>query len=310
MTAATANIPYQPGPFPASHHMGKNGSTAISNDFPPLHYPAAAGFGHVNQSYNNQPAQGVGNGVRAVPGVWNANGNANGNTHGIGSPALTPTRVPSTHISQGASRDRASMSTSSQIRHGTASPHTARSPGLQAANQHHQPQQPSSTTVLSAKPGVPGPQAAPTSPIDPDFPQRQRNTSQALFNHRGTDIPNSADQVVPLKNGNGTGIVGVTSGDTTDLVNGGDKLDFAAAAAASTSTTLAVGGEQPTGSDAKEECTKSVLMSIEDEIEAKLAAISLKEGVAIGPPPSRNLNMSQGHQHGGTTSYAKIVRKA
>lgn len=50
-------------------------------------------------------------------------------------------------------------------------------------------------------------------------------------------------------------------------------------------------------------------MSPEEIIEAKLAAISLREGVVIGPPPSKENGNGNGTPNGPAPSYARIVKR-
>lgn len=90
-----------------------------------------------------------------------------------------------------------------------------------------------------------------------------------------------------------------------DISNeGSDELEFPRRGPSLSSSQTLFDPSAPTSTTAKTEAAGPIdesNMLPEDVIEAKLAAISLREGVTIGPPPNR--------QNGAAPSYAKIVKR-
>lgn len=104
----------------------------------------------------------------------------------------------------------------------------------------------------------------------------------------------------------GSSLITPSTGDTPDISGGSDDLEFPGRGPSlSSSQTLfdpsAPIAVQPEPAPPSVAAIDETAMSPEEVIEAKLAAISLREGVTIGPPPPK--------QNGAAPSYARIVKR-
>lgn len=274
---AANNIQYHPSPiYPPGPHGGNLGPS--TNDFPPLHRNGHAYSPAVTQGVYAEPMQVERAKMRPVAsgGVWN--GTASSARHN-GSPV--PNVRDSANIHQSQHPEQPVSPRSSQH------PGTSRTPGPTRPNGGGAPVAltlfPDSARPLSTEP---------LSPDDPDFPRRQLKTSQTLFDHRERQETvtalSSASSMPPAP----------LAAVAVDVLGGSAEQAGSAAAPAPMSIPIVSAG-----------------MSPEEMIEARLAAVSLKEGVEIGPAPSRSsASGSVGVNGGGNAvgpapSYAKIVRR-
>jgi hypothetical protein len=283
----TTDIPYQPGQFPAAAAAG-----ASSNEFPPLRYGQGYGVGmpcghaSINGSaYGNGYTRGPPGPAYAQPmqldraGPWNPNAMNHGLTSRNTSNKTAGSRIASGDLANNPSQTRTSVP---GLPHVPILPPSSINPGV--LNQPQLDHLNNATAVATKD--------------DPDVPpRRERNTSQALFDPR-EDKSGGAMQIAVNETSEGQSQVqDQTLGPNPSLEIGAEM-----GVGAGVGVAARAGGGPSAGGGAG-----GVAMSVEDEIEAKLAAVSLKEGVVIGPPPNRN-QLTGGYGQI-PPSYAKIVRR-